>query len=257
MPTVSATPPWIFRPKPRPNAALRLYCFPFAGGAAHAYSPWGRQFSENIEVRAVQLPGRGPRVTEPLFERIEPLVDAVTKALLDEWSQGPFALYGHSMGGCIVFELARRLRQLRGPQPVAVAISGRPSPTSGVERERRLSEMSDDDLWSELAVYNGTPPELLADPEVRRFFLPIVRADFTIVDNYTCVAQPPLDCPLNIAIGVLDPATPPDSETAWAIETTADCVIRRYNGDHFFIRSHAAEFVPTLDADLQPLIRRR
>jgi len=256
MTQVPATSRWIFRSRPHPAAQVRWYCFPFAGGAAHAFSQWSAYVASNVEIRAVQLPGRGPRLSEPLFERLEPLVEAVAAALTPEWAQGPFVLYGHSLGGIVVHELARRLRRTGGPKPLAVAISGRPAPSAMAKREALLSAATDEELWAELRRYNGTPNELLDDPEVKRFFLPIVRADFSIVDHFEFRPEPPLDIPLRIAIGVHDPSTPPGSETGWASETTADCVIRRYDGDHFFLKSHAAEFVRMLDADLQSLIGR-
>lgn len=209
---------------------------------------------KNVEIRAIQLPGRGPRLSEPLIDRLDPLLESIMEALDAEWRQMPFVLFGHSMGGIMVHELARRLRRHGGPRPLAVAISGRPAPSANIVREKRLSDVSDDELWEELRRYNGTPDVLLDNLDVKQFFLPIIRADFSIVDYYQYLPQPPLYIPLRIAIGIRDPATPPGSELGWTQETTADCVIRRYDGDHFFLKSQADTFVRQLDADLQPLI---
>ncbi len=245
---------WIFRPRPQPAARVRWYCFPYAGGAAHAYAPWASLVSQNVEIRAVQLPGRGPRLSEPLFNRLDALLDAIIVALAKEWLEAPFVLFGHSMGGIIVHELAKRLRRSGGPRPLAVAISGRPAPSAEIVREKRLSDVTDDELWTELRRYNGTPDVLLDNPEVKQFFLPIVRADFAMVDHYQPPAETPLDIPLRIAVGLRDPATPPGSEQGWCQETTAKCVIRRYDGDHFFLKSQAETFVRQLEADFQPWI---
>lgn len=253
MPEVPPTSPWIFRPQRRPNARLRLYCFPYAGGAAYAYTKWAELFPHWIEVRAVELPGRGPRVKEPLFSRFDPLLDAVQSALKSEWSQSPFALYGHSMGGLIAFELTRRLRRDQVTVPVALVISGRPAPGTP-ETLRAISNASDDALWQHLRSYNGTPNELLDNPEIRQLFLPILRADFSVVENYGYVVEPPVTVPIVAAIGTRDPSTPAGSELAWLNATTGTCRIRRYDGDHFFIRSHTADFVRDVSNDLLELL---
>ncbi len=250
---IAAHPKWVFRTTRQPQARVRWYCFPFAGGAAHFFAPWAQLVPADVEIRAIQLPGHGTRISEPLIDRLDPLLDAIMDALLPEWSQGPFVLFGHSMGGMLSHELARRLRRIGGPRPLAVAISGRAAPRVNVERRIRVAGASDDELWQELQTYNGTPPSLFDDPEVKKVFLPIIRADFSIVEFYNYVAEPPLDVPLRIAVGIRDTFTPPGSELGWKNETTAGCTIRRYDGDHFFLKANVAEFVSHLYADIPPV----
>ena len=245
---------WIFRPEPRPDAPLRLYCFPSAGAAGHAYAAWPDRLPEIVDVCAIQLPGRGPRISELPITRMQPLVESACAALLPEWSRGPFALYGHSLGSLAAFEVARHLRRIGGPRPEALFLSGRQAPQQPGE-SFSLAEASDDELWEELRSYNGTPDELLDDPEVRNYFLPILRADFEIVGNYRFEPGPPLDVPLWIAIGLDDASTPLGSETGWQEQTTADCVFRHYEGEHFFIHSQADLFLAELASDLEELVQ--
>src|SRR6266545_727426 len=55
---------WLHRPRPRPAARMRLFCFPHAGGGAAAYRSWPDLIGEDIDIVAVRLPGRENRVVE-------------------------------------------------------------------------------------------------------------------------------------------------------------------------------------------------
>lgn len=210
-----------------------MYCFPSAGAAAHAFTNWPRVLPPSIEVRAIQLPGRGPRIAEPLMMRMEPLADAVTEALLPELSAKPFALYGHSLGSLVAYEVARRLQAVNGPSPMALFLTGRRAPQA-VAESLCVESASDEKLWDEVRQYNGTPDELLRDPAVRAYFLPIIRADFGIVERYRFVPGPRLDVPLHVAIGRDDASIPPGSADGWRELTTAGCDVETYDGGHFF-----------------------
>src|SRR5579883_2155511 len=124
---LSTDSPWRVCFKPNPQARLRLFCFPYAGGAASIYRLWPQLLPETIEVHAIQLPGREGRLLEPTYVRLAPIIDEVTQAiapLLDR----PFALFGHSLGALLAFELARQLRRLQRPQPIHFFASARRAP---------------------------------------------------------------------------------------------------------------------------------
>jgi medium-chain acyl-[acyl-carrier-protein] hydrolase len=243
---------WIFVPRPRSRPVLRLYCFPHAGAAAHTYSRWPNDLPESIELRAVQLPGRGQRCREAPIERLEPLLEALLTALRGEWEEAPFALYGHSLGGLVAFELARRLRSNGGPRPVALSISGRPAPHT--PRQDRLDAEADEDYWKLLRRFAGTPDVLLNDYETMEFFLPILKADLQIVRDYICRPDRPLDLPLYIYVGRDDPETPPEAVKDWKNETSAVCLVREFAGGHFFNYERQKSFLSTLSADLQQIL---
>src|SRR5829696_8371584 len=105
----------------------RLFCFPYAGGAASIYRDWGNKLPSSIEVHSVQLPGHGNRLREPLFKRVQPLVESTAQELMP-YLEGSFAFFGHSMGAIISFELAQLLRRKNKPGPSDLFLSGRPSP---------------------------------------------------------------------------------------------------------------------------------
>ncbi|MEV4085609.1 thioesterase domain-containing protein [Nonomuraea fuscirosea] len=95
-----------------PGTTRTLFCLPYAGGGAGAYTGLLRALSAlpavpGLTVVPVQLPGRESRIAEPPAFTIAEIADEVAPAT-DE----PYALYGHSMGARLAFEVVRagRLR---------------------------------------------------------------------------------------------------------------------------------------------------
>src|SRR5215213_1931004 len=121
--TYTATP-WFMSQRPNPRARLRLFCFPYAGGGAAIYRLWPQNLPSEVEVCGAHLPGRGTRLREQPFTGLDALVDAAAEAIAPSLDK-PFALFGHSMGAMISFELARRLCDQGRPQPTHLFVSGR------------------------------------------------------------------------------------------------------------------------------------
>ncbi|NEO72089.1 thioesterase II family protein [Moorena sp. SIO3H5] len=232
---MTTTNSWITRPKPNPKARLRLFCFPFAGGAASSFRTWPDQLVPDIEVCPVELPGRGKRLREPLFTGILPLIETLTPALLP-YLDIPFAFFGHSLGTIISFELARQLRREKAPSPQHLFISGRRAPQVP-PRKRPLHNLPKSELIEELRQYNGTPETVLANQELMELFLPILRADFGINENYTYTSEPPLNCPISVFGGLEDTDANSDELAAWGDQTSSTFTIDMFPGGHFFINN--------------------
>jgi medium-chain acyl-[acyl-carrier-protein] hydrolase len=150
---------WISRFKPQPQSRLRLFCFPYAGGGATIFRSWPDELASSVEVCAIQLPGRGARMTEKPFIRMSALVSALTDALLPLFDK-PFAFFGHSMGAWICFELARRLQREHAIEPLHLFVSGAGAPHVP-SRELPLHALPEDEFIEALGGLNGTPKELL------------------------------------------------------------------------------------------------
>lgn len=230
----ATTNPWFVFPKPNPGAVLRLFCFPYAGGSAQVYRDWGKGVPRQIEICAVQLPGRGSHIKEPPFTRLAPLIEALAPALRPYVDQ-PFALFGHSMGGLISFELARALRRNYGVQPGHLFISGRQAP-SLTEAKRRTFDLPEAEFIEEVRRLSGTPAEVLENPELMQLMLPLLRADFELCETYDHTPEPPFDCPLTAFGGIRDCATVEELK-AWREYTTGEFSVRRFPGDHFFLHT--------------------
>lgn len=225
--------PWIFGARPRPEARLRLFCFPYAGGGATTYSPWGSMIAPDIEVYPVQLPGRENRVGERAILQFSDLIEALSEALLPCFMK-PFVFFGHSMGALIAFGLAQQLRQQGRPMPEQLLLSAYRAPQ--IPNRESLHTLSEPALIQKLLELDGTRPEVLENLELRQFLLPIMRADFSICESYVYTNQEPLDCPITTFGGLQDKRVSKESLEAWRKQTSNRFTLHMLPGNHFFLR---------------------
>lgn len=254
MSTTPVTSRWLPGFKPNPRAALRLFCFPYAGGAANIFHSWASALPSSVEVCPVQLPGRGNRLLEPAFTGLEPLVETAARELLPFFDK-PFAFFGHSMGAIISFELAQRLRLEHRSEPVHLFVSGRRAPQVP-EAETPTYNLPEKDFLDELRRLKGTPPEVFEHEELMQLMLPLLRADFELIQTYKYSTRPPLDRPINAFGGLEDTEVSHESIEAWREMTTGAFKLRMLPGDHFFLNSARPLFLQTLARDLQQVAGR-
>ncbi|XP_013881126.1 S-acyl fatty acid synthase thioesterase, medium chain [Austrofundulus limnaeus] len=220
----------------RPEAAVRLICFPWAGGGSLHYSRWGNLLSPSTEVLAVRLPGREGRAREPFLENMQQVVEEVLEVLLPLLRDKPFALFGHSFGAFASFAFAHALKKHHDLEPVHLFVSGALAPYSKLRLNApRRSQLSDQDFLRWLTSVGGTPPELLENPEVLKLFLPALKADLHIVENYRCEEpdRPLLSCSVSCFDGKEDV---PHDLPAWRNITSGEFSIRMFEGSHFYLK---------------------
>lgn len=239
---------WLNFPKPNPKASLRLFCLPYAGGSALLFRPWPNHLPENVEICAVQLPGRGVRLRETPFTRIDELVPALAEGL-KPFLDKPFAIFGYSLGAVIGFELARFLRQTATVKPEHLFVAGRRAPQIPANRLPRYA-LLDDEFISELQRLNGTPKEVLENPELAQLMLPIVRADFELDETYSYRSESPLDVPLSAYGGLADTDVSAEQLESWRAQTTASFELRMFPGDHFFLHTSPAPLFQAINRQL-------
>lgn len=227
---------------------LQLFCFPYAGGSPLVFRPWRRHLPSQVDLCLVHLPGHGKRFGEPPLTRLSAVVEAITPEIRSEL-QVPFAVYGHSMGGTICFELAREIQRQYGIKPAHIFISGRRAPHL-CESESAAFHLPHDEFIAELKRLNGTPKEVLDNPEATELFLPILRADFEIVDTYKYHPGERLSCPITVYGGLQDKDVPVKTLRGWQEHTSGAFKLRMFPGDHFFIHASSAQFLDSLRNDL-------
>jgi medium-chain acyl-[acyl-carrier-protein] hydrolase len=231
----SAANRWLILPKPNPAAAMRLFCLPYAGGSPLVFCNWPGSLPGNIEVCPIQLPGRGMRLSEPPFTRLEPLLESLVP-VLRPFLDKPFALFGHSMGGLICFELARAFRLRFGLEPECVFLAGRQAPPIP-DRTTARYDLPEPEFIEELRHLNGTPPEILEQPELMRLLVPLLRAEFELCQTYVYQPGPNLDCPLHIFGGVDDGES--QLRRARSLASVYDrCVLTAHVARRSFLHSH-------------------
>lgn len=244
---------WLFLPRPNPHASVRMFCFSHAGSDAFAFRLWPDTLPNQIELCAVQLPGRANRLHEPAFTDMSALLDALLVSLRDILDR-PFVVYGHSLGALIGFEFVRYLRQQSNRHPLHLFVSGRRAPHLP-SRMKSMAHLADDDFIAELRKLNGTPEEILQHPELVQMLVPLLRADFSLHETYTYTTQEPLDCPISAFGGLQDPRAYQNEIAEWEGYTKKDFTIRMFPGDHFFVQSSRDAFLQAIVHDLRTYLR--
>ncbi|MFM7363677.1 MAG: thioesterase II family protein [Cuspidothrix sp.] len=243
---------WVTCPQPNPEAKLRLFCFPFAGGSSTAFRTWPNYLPKTIEVCPIEIPGRGRQIKSPLYTEIQPLVQKIATNIIP-YLDKPFAFFGYSMGALIGFELIRLLRSAYNFYPLYLFIAARGAPQSP-NQNLPISQLPDADFLVEIAEFNGTPLAVLENTELMEIFLPIMRADFTLLESYIYRKEPPLDCPITAFGGLQDQSVSYNSLLAWQVETIADYSLQMIEGDHFFMNTAIITLLNSVSQYLQPYI---
>jgi surfactin synthase thioesterase subunit len=236
--------------QPNSTARLRLFCFPSAGGGAAMLHTWLRGLPPSIQVCPLQLPGRENRWQEPLLNRLSPVTTHLADAI-DPLLNVPFAFFGHSLGALIGFELARELRRRGRRGCVKVLASARIAPQDVIAMAP-ICELPEPEFLASLqARYNAIPDTILADREMMTVYLPLLRADFEMIEKYVHVPEPPLECPITVFGGMGDPTVTRNQLEEWRHQTSADFRVRMFPGDHFFPKTNREAFVQAVCDECQ------
>jgi pyochelin biosynthetic protein PchC len=222
---------WLRNYRPTPDATLRLVCFPHGGGGATFFRPWALTAPEDVEVLVVQYPGREDRRGEAVLTEMSALADSAAQAIADG-VPGPLALFGHSMGALVAFEVARRL-EVGASQPQRLIVSGREAPHRARPSAKHL--LDDAQLWADVGRLGGTHATLLESDELRALVLPTLRADFRLVAEYRVAARTPLQTGISAFTGIADPDVEIPRVESWRDWTSGGFELRSFPGDHFYL----------------------
>ncbi|RYZ43787.1 MAG: thioesterase [Myxococcaceae bacterium] len=238
--------PWLACRLRRPEASVRLFCFPHSGGSVGEYVRWA-DLLPDIEVWGVQLPGRGARAEEAPFTRIHELVDSLV-ASVDFGTS--FAFFGHSLGALVAFETALRLRDLGRTPPDWLFLSAAPAPQLP-PRGLPPSHLDEAGLLTALEpTYGELILELREDAELRELLLPGLRADLSLVESYLHAARAPLHCAMTVTGGVQDDLTREELEP-WSAHTAGPFELHLLPGGHFYLREQKATLLRLVEETLR------
>ena len=236
--------PWLVYPQPNPQASLRIFCFHAAGTSASLFRSWVKYLSPHIELCAVQLPGRENRLREKLLTAMPPTVEILGKELLPHLQELPFALFGHSFGSILAFEFARQLRRHNLPSPVYLFVSGRQPPHFPIRYP--LHKKSNQDLLGCLEQYGGTPEVILKSPALIQLFLPIFRADLTMLETNVYVDEAPFNYPLAAFKSTDDSFVTEEELCQWSKHTHSSFNYQVFYGSHMFLKENPEPLVSTI-----------
>jgi medium-chain acyl-[acyl-carrier-protein] hydrolase len=236
----------------RPQAALKLFCLPYAGGSSATYLDWIRRLDTRIELVTIDPPGRGRRLLEPPLARIDALADSLVAEVLPLLDR-PYALFGHSNGALVAFELARRLHELARP-PALFFASAKAAPAR-IDEAEAWHLMSDCELLTALRESGYVSDRFANEPELVRLFLPMLRADLALSETYRYRTGPRLPCDLMMLAGTFDAAVKDADKVAWQAEFSGKADVQVIAGSHMFIEERPDDVVEVVNRVCAPLLR--
>lgn len=234
---------------------MRLFCFPYAGGGPSIYRGWEHYLPQGLEVWPAQPPGRGSRYKEQPYSEMRTLIDSAAAAI-EPFLDLPISLFGHSVGAIASFELAHKLKRDFDFDVSHLFVSGSPAPQLP-RRGPRLRHLPEDEFITELKSLNGTPPEILENPELMQMIIGTLRADFAIAETYSFSGGPPLACPITAFGGFEDDLASHEDLEAWKIQTTGAFDLWELPGDHFFVHTSESLILQVLSRETKRLMTRQ
>jgi len=233
--------PWIKIFQPISQPTLRLFCFHPAAAGASLFRLWGKYLPSNIEVCAIQLPGRETRIKEPLITKWDDLLPPLIQALKPLIIEYPFVFFGHSLGALISFEVVRKLRKEKLSIPQYIFVSGRRPPHIPIDNLRH--QASNPILISTLREYGGTTEAVLQNQELMKLFLPVLRADFTLNEKYMYFLEAPLESPIIAFRGRNDAEFSLQQLYEWEQHTISNFALHDFPGGHMYFKEEAKALI--------------
>lgn len=226
---------WIRRYHPCPKAKIRLVCLPHAGGSASFFFPMSRALTPAVEVLSVQYPGRQDRRHEPCIENLNELADRIFDAIRGQTDR-PLALFGHSMGATLAFEVAVRLETKLGITPRHLIASGRRAPSAVSTEQVHLLDNAG--IIANVRKLSGTSDDMLDDAELVQMVLPAIRADYRAIETHRGQPDATVSTPITVLTGDADPQVPLEDAHKWNAHTTLASEVLVFPGGHFYLNDH-------------------
>lgn len=224
----------VWRPLPRPEATHRVVCVPFSGGNAAIFDSWATAFPSDVELCAVEMPGRGTRANSPAPTSIQALVDDCVQEV-SQLADRPIVIFGHSLGALIAFELSRAL-EIRCPGRLRqLVVSAFPAPHCGNVAAKLAALPVSQELFLHEAIGAG----LVARDE-RRQRLPRrvyawLRSDLELCARYAYVDRERLSAGITALWAREDPIATASDMARWQKHTSGRFRVFDFPGSHFYM----------------------
>ena len=229
---------------------IKLFCLPYAGGSSIIYNKWKPYLHPRIELFPIELAGRGKRIADPFYSNLNEAVDDIYPEIKSEIQNSQYGLFGHSMGGLIVYDLAQKIRDHNLPAPQHIFFSGRSAPHVYREDDKIFHLMGNEEFKSEVMDLGGTPPSFFEHPELMELFLPLLKNDFKIAETQVYDREiNPFDSNISILLGKEDDLNAEECD-GWKLHTKKLCSIHHFNGGHFFLHNEVKQIVKFINNTL-------
>lgn len=220
----------------------RIFCFHYTGGAAQIFHPWKDFLGPSIEICAIQLPGRWERISEKPLENLDSILEALF-CEIESRLNVPYAFFGYSFGGLIAFELCRTLRRNGARMPFHLMTASRWAPHLASPHPHIFALPDDEFLDCLVQMYGGLSPAVLAEPDLVKMLLPVMKADMKVWETFEFKEEAPLNVPISVSGGISDKSLPIESLQAWDTHTVSTFEVVTFDGGHFFFNANVKRFV--------------
>lgn len=228
---------------------MKLFCLPYAGGSEVIYHKWKKYLHPSIQLVPIELKGRGKRFSEIFYNDIEEAVDDIFEIIKDKIVDDNYAIYGHSMGSLLAYELYYKISELNLKKPKHMFFSGYKAP-SIIRKRENIYTLSDHDFASKIMELGGTPEALMNNPVLLQIFLPILRNDFKILETYNYEDKKNMiECNISILNGKQDSINS-EEILAWKNHACRDFEVYSFEGNHFYINNNVGNIISIINAAL-------
>lgn len=228
---------------------IKLFCLPYAGGSATVYHRWGKYLDSAVELCPIELAGRGMRFSEPCYNDFNETVEDLYQIISSQLGQGPFAFFGHSMGSLLTYALVHKLKRNGYQEPMHIFFSGRYPPH--IMKDRDVHLLPDEEFKKEIFKYGGTPKGLMENEDLLKVFLPILRADYKVINTYNHESKDEkIQCSFSILNGKQDFEVINYNMDEWKDYTSGECYFYEFDGGHFYINDKVEEITEIINDTL-------
>lgn len=219
-----------------------------AGGTATNYIKWKEFLNKDIELYPLELPGRGKRFSCSLCDTMEDVIEDIFPLVSKEIDNSEYAFFGHSMGTIIIYELMQKITDMGYKDPLHIFFSGRFPPH--ISEKKKIHMLADEPFKEEIAQLGGIDKELAANPDILEIFLPILRADYKVLEQYNYVKTEPWNFNMSVLSGLEDKEVQEYNYLEWTRYTNKQCCYYEFEGDHFFINNNTEKIVRLINNTL-------
>lgn len=222
----------------------QLFCFTYAGGTAVFFDGIEKDLQE-FDLVKLEYAGHGARHKEPFYQNFDELADDMFQLLKERYAGGKYFLFGYSMGTITLVEVLKRIiadTDINAPSHVFLAAH---EPHSKAELIGFMDDELDEWVKDRTIRFGAVPEKLLNNKSFWRMYLPLYRADYSIIGKYS-FEELFLQTSIPVTIFYSETDTPRTDMELWKKYFTGDCEVHQYEGTHFFIQTYHSEMAEVI-----------
>lgn len=229
---------------------IRLLMLPYAGGSGLYYSHWKKYLDDHIKIIPIELPGRGLRFKEPLCNDMNEIIDCIWASVKTEIVQGQYALFGYCVGTLIAYELFKRVRKEKLPDPSHCFLCAYPAPDVP-RKDKSLAETTEEELVAEWIQGSRISREQLEKKSYLKSIYEVWKADCAMIDKYHFSGEKEkFSCNITLVNGNRETLYTQEELASWRSFSTANCTSIIVDGAHDFMKTNESALIEIINKEI-------